>query len=152
MVYNCYKKKQSKGGLACVSGSTNGLEEKRIKGVGEKSNGRERLTDEKKIKNPGEKEVDFPCSKTWNEGIYKKKKKGARRSGRNSRRNHSPYLSLFMFFCRPESGKELYGGEPTTSARIVTGQQTACYLSRPTPSPTLNQPNQKEERGGKIVL
>jgi hypothetical protein len=51
MVYNFNKKKQSKGGLACVSGSTNGLEEKRIKGVGEKSNGRERLTDEKKIKN-----------------------------------------------------------------------------------------------------
>lgn len=34
-----------------MSESTNGLEEKRIKGVGEKSNGRERLTDEKKIKN-----------------------------------------------------------------------------------------------------
>lgn len=90
-----------------MSGSTNGLEEKRIKGVGEKSNGRERLTDEKKkIKKTRREGSGFSVFEDVERGNIKKKKKGARRSGRNSRRNHSPYLSLFMFLCRQESGKE----------------------------------------------
>lgn len=52
-----------------MSGSTNGLEEKRIKGVGEKSNGRERLTDEKN------KNKKIPERRKW---IFRVRRRGTR--------------------------------------------------------------------------
>jgi hypothetical protein len=125
-----------------VSESTNGLEEKRIKGVGEKSNGRERLTDEKKIKNPGEKEVDFPCSKTWNEGIYKRRRRRERAAaaGIHAETIRHIYLFLCSSVDKRAGKRELYGGEPTTSALSRDNKQLVIYLDRrpaqPSTSPT----------------
>jgi hypothetical protein len=92
---------------------------------------RERMTDEKREK---KREWIFLVRRHGTREI----KKGERHSGREF--TLKPFAIFIFFYGFPlqrRADRELYGEEERNCWRIVTGQQTACYLSRPTPSPTL---------------
>lgn len=127
-----------------MSGSTNGLEEKRIKGVGEKSNGRERLTDEKN------KNKKIPERRKW---IFRVRRRGTREyikeeeGSAPQRPEFTPkpfaiFISFYVLVQTRERERENYMEENQLLALALSrdNKQLVIYLDRrpaqPSTSPT----------------
>ena len=92
---------------------------------------RKRMTDEKREK---KREWIFLVRR---HGTREIKMGAPQRSGIHAETIRHIYLFLWFSSAEKSRQRELYGEEERNCWRIVTGQQTACYFSRPTPSPTL---------------